>query len=120
MQQKALIKIIKKGLPPIRFLKLNIENIQKFLENPQSYQIIEDTQPKELIKQAIYLLKSGEYYKIGIANNVARRVKELNCRPYPVQVVKHTAYVRDATKVESALHEKYSDKRINGEWFNLD
>lgn len=72
-------------------------------------------------KRYVYMFKSGENkYKIGVSENVERRLKELNERPYPVELfaVSEKPFYR-AFEVERFLHEIHEDDRISGEWFEI-
>ena len=70
----------------------------------------------------VYLLKAKQTssYKIGITNDIARRVKVIeSSSPVPIKVefcVKHPR----AKEVEKALHLKYVEHRIHYEWFTFD
>lgn len=70
----------------------------------------------------IYLLKAKQTssYKIGITNDIARRVRTIeSSSPVPIKVefcVKHSR----AKEVEKALHTKYAKHRIHYEWFTFD
>lgn len=68
----------------------------------------------------IYLLHSNGMYKIGYTTRkVGQRVDELQAAwPYPITLV-HFYFSPDVLNDERVLHEKYADKRGNGEWFNL-
>lgn len=63
--------------------------------------------------------KKENICKIGVSNNVEKRIKEIQCScPFPVEVL--IAYpVSDDYLIEKALHNKYNEHRLNGEWFNL-
>jgi predicted GIY-YIG superfamily endonuclease len=69
----------------------------------------------------VYLMHSeNDFYKIGISKNVKRRAWELN-RYIPIVIrAVHYFACHDYRKVERALHEKYSSKRVQYEWFKLD
>jgi hypothetical protein len=69
----------------------------------------------------IYLLKSGEHYKIGMTRGtVENRVKRLQTgSPYPIEIV-HTIKVDNPREWEAYLHELYKHKRHYGEWYALD
>lgn len=70
--------------------------------------------------QYIYLIQSGEYYKIGIANDPKSRLAQLQTgNPIKLQLVFCYGF-EDASAVERVLHQKYTDLRINGEWFGFD
>ena len=67
----------------------------------------------------VYLLKTDEYYKIGIANNVNRRISQLqtgNSRVIKLVDCYESLY---ASKIEGTLHNKFAYARKEGEWFDL-
>jgi hypothetical protein len=67
----------------------------------------------------IYVLKSGEFYKIGKTVNPHGRFMQISpVMPEPVEVV-GLYYDPDIAAAESALHEYFSARRVNGEWFRL-
>lgn len=67
----------------------------------------------------IYLIESGGYHKIGKAVSVPNRLSQLNVQlPTPLTLV-HTIAVSNMSWAENYLHQRYADKRLNGEWFNL-
>lgn len=68
----------------------------------------------------VYLMRSGNgYYKIGISKNIKNRLDGLK-RQFPIEIeVIHQITCHDYRKVEKVLHEKYSSKRAEHEWFRL-
>lgn len=72
----------------------------------------------------VYLMidTTNNFHKIGISNNPRYREHTLQsdkptielvaAREYPTQLI--------AEAIEGALHKAYANKRIRGEWFNLD
>lgn len=67
----------------------------------------------------VYLLKSGKYYKIGRSNAPGRREYELAIQlPERVATV-HTIKTDDPTGIERYWHERFAERRKNGEWFEL-
>ena len=67
----------------------------------------------------VYLIKSGEHYKIGRTKNLKTRVKSFETSLPLGATVVHSFETDDTTEAEIELHARFSDKRINGEWFNL-
>lgn len=67
----------------------------------------------------IYVLQSGQHYKIGKAQNVDNRVAQISPKtPLPVSLI-HSIESDDMTWVERWLHQRFANYRANGEWFNL-
>lgn len=67
----------------------------------------------------VYLLQSGEYYKIGMTSNLASRKAWFDIHlPHKTELI-HTIPCNDALRLERHLHEHFKDKRLNGEWFSL-
>lgn len=71
---------------------------------------------------SVYLveLNGTRYYKIGCSTNVSRRMKEFSCLfPEKADLI-CSITTDDMYTLESELHERFKDKRTNGEWFLLD
>lgn len=69
---------------------------------------------------AVYLMRSGKFYKLGRSNSVGRRHYELGIQlPEKLQVV-HEIRTDDPQGIESYWHTRFEPKRQNGEWFDLD
>jgi hypothetical protein len=80
---------------------------------------ISDEERATLFWKYIYLLKTGTYYKIGISQNVGRRIKQIkNASPYETEIVT-SAKVENAELLEKQLHARYAEYYIRGEWFEL-
>lgn len=68
----------------------------------------------------LYLIKSGEYHKIGIASDVRSRMAQLQTGN-PIALVLESCYEFDNPQpVEQSLHQRFDSKNQNGEWFLLD
>ena len=67
----------------------------------------------------VYLLKSGRYYKVGHTWDVGRRKYDLAIQlPDPV-TEEHVIATDDPRGIEKYWHGRFSDRRKNGEWFEL-
>ena len=68
----------------------------------------------------VYLLQVGRHYKIGKTNSVGRRERELAIQlPERARLV-HQIATDDPTGIERYWHDRFGDRRGNGEWFVLD
>lgn len=68
----------------------------------------------------VYLIKSMQYTKIGIASNVNSRLRVLDgSSPFPVELLYSVEIGENASIVETYLHKKYKHKQVNHEWFDL-
>ncbi|WP_077090674.1 GIY-YIG nuclease family protein [Mycobacterium rhizamassiliense] len=67
----------------------------------------------------VYLVRSGKFHKIGRSNDHGRRSYEIGLQlPEKLEVV-HTIGTDDAVGIERYWHERFRDRRRNGEWFEL-
>jgi predicted GIY-YIG superfamily endonuclease len=73
------------------------------------------------IKGFVYLMRSGNgYHKIGITKNIKQRVNGIRIE-FPIEIdVVHYIASNNHRGVEKFLHKKYSSKRVQHEWFNLE
>jgi hypothetical protein len=67
----------------------------------------------------VYLLKSGRFYKIGHTNALGRREYELAIQLPEKATTVHSITTDDPEGIERYWHERFKDRRANGEWFNL-
>ncbi len=111
---KNLISFAKKHKEDI--ISLNDLN-RKELENYYT-ELKREHKPKK--SGYIYIMECGGKYKIGNSKNVERRKKQLDHRPFPVQIVYKSPELKDVIYYERELHEVFENKKISGEWFNLD
>lgn len=72
----------------------------------------------------VYLMidKNNNSHKIGISNKPEWREKTLQSEKPVIELIASKKFInrKIASSFEKALHEAYSDKRIRGEWFQLD
>lgn len=74
---------------------------------------------KKFYKTNVYLIQSviGGPVKIGKANNVWERLKQHQCgSPFILEIIK--IYKNVDPKFERDLHDKFTEYRIHGEWFD--
>ncbi len=94
---------------------------EELVASPSSFNveaIVSNTNDKSEIGH-VYLLKAGPYYKIGKANSIDRRIRQVQLQlPYPVELI-HTIATDDPIGIELYWHKRFTDKRTNGEWFLL-
>ncbi|ETB34899.1 GIY-YIG nuclease family protein [Mycobacterium timonense] len=67
----------------------------------------------------VYLIKSGRYHKIGRTNAVGRRSYEIALQLPERSVVVHSFETDDPAGIERYWHDRFKDRRRNGEWFLL-
>lgn len=79
----------------------------------------DDPEVAQPIGGYVYLVRSGKYHKIGRSNDHGRRAYEIGLQlPEALEVV-HTIETDDAVGIERYWHERFRDRRRNGEWFLL-
>ena len=67
----------------------------------------------------VYILESDGFIKIGIANDVQRRIKNLQCgNPHEIRLL-NSVYSNDPSTVERVLHRRLDRYNIRLEWFKL-
>jgi hypothetical protein len=97
------------------------DEFRQFLKDPFGYKSKRRKEEKPQSKEGfVYILKCGPYYKIGLSQVVDKRVEQLSTiPPFDVELI-YTIETDDMYGLESSLHNKFSEKRKNGEWFELE
>lgn len=72
------------------------------------------------MNRSLYLIRGNNgKYKIGIAKNPKKRLKQLQTGNPELLTIIETYQTNNASKIEKALHNRYSHLRKEGEWFEL-
>ena len=72
-----------------------------------------------MVNGHVYLIHSDHGVKIGKTSNPGKRITTLRIQ-LPFKVTKTEIFeVENMDNVETFLHQKYKEERLNGEWFKL-
>jgi hypothetical protein len=98
--------------------RVGFEGIEDLLPSPTSPESDNLPQPNAL-EGHVYLIGSGEHFKIGRSDQLERRIKEITVAlPAAVKFV-HSIQTDDPPGIEAYWHRRFADRRANGEWFKL-
>ena len=81
--------------------------------------IIANVKDDKQKQKGVYLIDDGEFVKIGVAQNLEKRLNDIQVsNPRKIHVIAYTKF-KNAYKIESILHKKFKDKNVSGEWFDI-
>lgn len=69
------------------------------------------------MKSHVYIMRCGSYYKIGVSKDPERRVRELDKRPYNIELIFTSSATEYAYKIERCLQEWLEEYKVGGEWY---
>ena len=114
--------------------KMQRDQLSQFVSDTlglTGWNIIDDLHYDEWMSKAgydarsgyVYVIKQSGDYKIGVTKDIRKRLSTIQMStPKPVQLV-HSFYIggiyADAYEWEKALHQRFSKRKIRGEWFRL-
>jgi hypothetical protein len=101
-------------------LKTDFKATKELYDDVQSKRSDKPQRNKQ--KGFIYLVKAitpDTHYKIGLSKDPVTRIDNMGIKlPFPIEPI-HTFKTNDMHVIETYLHQKYANKRLNGEWFEL-
>ena len=72
-------------------------------------------------KNYTYLVKSGNYYKVGFTNNIHRRINEYKTHNPQIEFIGFIfTYTKSGRNLETQLHREIEKKYNTFEWFYSD
>lgn len=74
---------------------------------------------QDVVTGVVYLVRMGEFHKIGKSNDPGRRSYELGLQLPEKHDVVHVIETDDPSGIEAYWHRRFASQRTNGEWFRL-
>ena len=105
----------------VKWREFEDEFYDDFCTPPQarSYDVNAEKKPTLKYIYFIRMVNDGTFYKIGITNNIKKRLETLQtASPVPLEVVfKYRTF--HAESIEGKLHSYYGKFNTSGEWFKI-
>lgn len=115
-------KVIKYNIPPLFAAAFSDKSwLTRKLQDSTNEVFRPDLSKQTLhpVKGFVYLIRGPKLHKIGKAENVENRLKQIEKDEGCELEVVHTIRSMDYTRAETRLHNKYKHLRRRGEWFEL-
>lgn len=104
------------ALRDLAFQNATYQALHGLLPSPK----LEPRRSRSIVQDgSVYLIRSGDYYKIGRSDEIERRVKEIKIALPDKAILLHTIQTDDPSGIEAYWHRRFADRRANGEWFRL-
>ncbi len=94
------------------------DDVTALLPAPATKAVPKAASPR-MVEGSVYLIRSGDFYKIGRSDDLERRVKEIRTALPEKATLLHTIRTDDPPGIEAYWHRRFADRRANGEWFKL-
>lgn len=92
----------------------NINNEENEIEDINSHNIL--VGPRNIY--IVHLINTN-YYKIGIADSIERRLRNLQtANPFELKLIYSKSFI-ECFSIETYIHNFYLKKNVKGEWFEL-
>lgn len=101
------------------FVYRDIADVCKGFINKQSKKKIDIKDDLSSSVGEVYLFKSGNYYKIGKTRDMVRRGAEIRIQLPEELILIHSIKTDDVSGIELYWHKRFAEKRMKGEWFDL-
>lgn len=102
-------------------VKTEIPNYKPLLQQRNLLNSVEEIATEDCY---VYFMvdTNNHYHKIGISNKPQWREKTLQSEKPTIELIASKKFIsrKIASSIEKALHSAYSNKRLRGEWFQLD
>jgi hypothetical protein len=124
---KSLERLVKRGFVTIHRNpnpKYKFDKTRFFLFHPhavnEAIAWLPEQKPLRGVKGFVYVIKAVSTHKIGVTSSPKERLKQISRKMNAQAEYVLLKESDDIYGLESKLHEIFREKRIEGEWFNLE